>query len=67
MTGIWLVFKKEMLELSKDRKTLFFTFAMPFLIYPRLFGMMSKMGKTDEARRDRETVQALKTAGADPP
>lgn len=51
MNGIWLVFKKEMLELSKDRKTLFFTFAMPFLIYPLLFGMMSKMGKTDEARR----------------
>ena len=51
MRGAWLVMKKEFLELSKDRKTLFFMFAMPLILYPALFGMMSKMHARDESQR----------------
>lgn len=50
MRGALLIAKKEFLELSKDRKTLFFAFVLPFLLYPAIFGMMAKMGKRDEAQ-----------------
>jgi sodium transport system permease protein len=40
MRGAWLILKKEFLELSKDRKTMFFTFVMPLILYPVLFTMM---------------------------
>jgi sodium transport system permease protein len=50
MRGALLIAKKEFLELSKDRKTMFFAFVMPFLLYPAIFGMMAKMGKRDEAQ-----------------
>jgi sodium transport system permease protein len=51
MRGALLILKKEFLELSKDRKTLFFTFVMPLILYPVLFTMMSKLGQTDAAQR----------------
>lgn len=47
MRGALLIAKKEFLELSKDRKTMFFAFVLPFLLYPAMFGMMAKMGKRD--------------------
>lgn len=50
MRGALLVCKKEFLELSKDRKTLFFTFVMPILLYPLLFGMIGTMNKRDADR-----------------
>jgi len=50
MRGALLIAKKEFLELSKDRKTMFFAFVMPFLLYPLIFGMMAKLGKRDEAQ-----------------
>lgn len=50
MRGAWLICKKEFLELSKDRRTLFLTFAMPLLLYPLIFGMMSKLGEADSKR-----------------
>ena len=49
MRGALLIAKKEFLELSKDRKTMFFAFVLPFLLYPAIFTMMAKMGKRDEA------------------
>jgi len=52
MRGVWLVMKKEFLELMKDRKTLFFTFGMPLILYPLIFGMMGKMAMRDEAARN---------------
>lgn len=51
MQGIWLIMKKEFLELLKDRKTLFFTLGMPLVLYPLIFGMMGKMAMRDEAQR----------------
>ncbi|MFC4699772.1 ABC transporter permease [Glaciecola siphonariae] len=35
---MWLIFKKEMLELLRDRKTLFFMVALPIVVFPLLFG-----------------------------
>jgi len=49
--GALLICKKEFLELSKDRRTLFFAFGMPLLLYPLLFSMMNKLESTDSARR----------------
>jgi sodium transport system permease protein len=48
MRGALLIAKKEFLELSKDKKTMFLAFVLPFLLYPAIFGMMAKMGKRDE-------------------
>ncbi len=51
MRGALLILKKEFLELGKDRKTLFFTFVMPVLLWPLMFGMMTKLGQNDAAKR----------------
>ncbi len=51
MRGTWLVFRKEMLEFFKDRKTVFFTFILPLILYPTLFTMMTKLAKGDSAKR----------------
>lgn len=51
MRGAWLVMKKEFMELMKDRKTMFFSFGMPLILYPALFGMMSKMHQRDKEQR----------------
>ena len=51
MNGALLILKKEFLELSKDRRTLFFTFVMPLIIYPLIFFMMSMLGNSDAAAR----------------
>jgi sodium transport system permease protein len=48
MRGVWLVLKKEMLEFTKDRKTMFFTLALPIILYPLLFGIIGKMGSREE-------------------
>ncbi|MCE1228162.1 MAG: ABC transporter permease [Firmicutes bacterium] len=51
MRGALLICKKEFMELMKDRKTMFFTFLLPVLLYPAIFGMMSKLGRNDEEKR----------------
>lgn len=51
MRGALLVCKKEFMELSKDRKTMFFTFLMPFILYPLIFGMLGKLIQKDSVSR----------------
>jgi sodium transport system permease protein len=51
MRGALLIVKKEFMELSKDRKTMFFTFVMPLILYPLLFTMMNRLGNNDAAKR----------------
>jgi sodium transport system permease protein len=51
MNGALLILKKEFMELSKDRKTLFFTFVMPLILYPLIFAMLGRMGDHDAASR----------------
>lgn len=57
MRGVWLVMKKEFLELTKDKRTLFFTFVMPLFLYPALFAMIAKMGQRDQAQREAKPSQ----------
>ena len=38
---MWQVYSKELLELLRDRKTLFFIIALPLLIFPIIFGVMA--------------------------
>jgi len=63
MRGALLIAKKEFLELSKDRKTLFMVFVLPFLLYPAIFGMMAKMGKREA---DQNRNKASRVYVADP-
>lgn len=51
MRGVFLILKKEFMELLRDRKTLFFTLFVPLLIYPLMFSMMNKLGESDSAKR----------------
>ena len=37
---MWLVFKKEIKELLRDRKTLFFMIALPLLIFPLILASL---------------------------
>ena len=38
---MWQVYFKELLELARDKKTLFFIIALPIIIFPVLFGFMA--------------------------
>lgn len=51
MRGALLIVKKEFMELFKDRKTVFFTFAVPLLLYPMMFLMIGKLAQSDSAQR----------------
>ena len=49
-----MVYRKELLELLRDKKTLFFIIALPTLIFPVLFGLMGLLVANiaqDEQRR----------------
>jgi len=66
MRGVWLVFKKEVLELTKDRKTLFVTLLLPIVLYPMLFGFIGKMVKREEqqARSSQTRIALIDPSGA---
>jgi len=51
VNGALLILKKEFMELGKDRKTLFFTFVMPLILYPLIFSMLARLGNSDAAAR----------------
>lgn len=53
---MWLVFKKELLELSRDRKTLIFTILLPTLIIPLLMGGFAYFTKVVVQKRMAETL-----------
>lgn len=59
MRGAWLIFKKEYLELLKDRKTVFFTFLMPLILYPVIFGAMGSMMSKDRKGREGRPSRVL--------
>lgn len=48
---MWLVYKKELLEILRDKKTLIFSILLPTLIFPVLFFAIGKFtaSKTEEA------------------
>ena len=65
MKGSWLVLKKEVIEFTKDRKTMFFTLALPIILYPLLFGMISKMASREErqVRSNRTRIALVDQSG----
>jgi len=65
MKGVWLVFKKEVLEFTKDRKTMFFTLALPIILYPLMFGMIGKMGRREaqQARSNQTRIAIIDPSG----
>ncbi len=52
MRGALLVFKKEFMEFTKDRKTMFFTLVLPLLLMPSIFLMVNALGQSDERKRE---------------
>ena len=65
MRGTWLIFRKEILEFFKDRKTVFFTLVLPLVLYPTIFTMMTKLSKGDsEKRKGRPSRVVLVDPGA---
>jgi sodium transport system permease protein len=50
---MWLVFFKEMKELLRDRKSLFFMIALPIVVFPLLIGIAAYVGS--QAIKDVET------------
>ena len=59
MRGAFLVCKKEFLELSKDKRTLFFTFVLPILLWPLIFLMMLKLNQKDINHRNARASRIL--------
>ncbi len=59
MKGVGLIFKKEWMEFSKDKRTLFFTFVIPLILFPAIFTMMTKMAQGDSDRRHGEASRIV--------
>lgn len=57
---MWLVFQKEIKELLRDRKTLFFMVALPLLLFPLIFGGVAYFsGKAIEKAQTRVLTYAV--------
>ncbi len=52
MQGAMLILKKELVEFFKDRRTVFFTFVMPLVLYPVLLTMMAKLAIREAGERE---------------
>ena len=57
---MWLVFQKEIKELLRDRKTLFFMVALPLLLFPLIFGGVAYFsGKAIEKAQTKVLTYAI--------
>lgn len=61
MRGALLILKKEFLELAKDRKTVFFTFVMPLILYPAIFGIIGTLTNRDRSQRESRPSRVVVT------
>ncbi len=60
MRGALLIFKKELMEFSRDRRTMFFTLVMPLILYTAIFSIMAKLGRrNDEELKNHPSRVAL--------
>ena len=50
MKGAWLLFRKEILQAVRDRRTVFMTVAFPLVFYPILFGLVGSFVQREQAR-----------------
>ena len=37
MNNFWIIFKKELMDIFRDKKTLVFTILLPIIMYPAMF------------------------------
>ena len=51
---MWQVYVKELLELSRDRKTLMFVILLPILIFPVIFGLIALVAANVTASKQAE-------------
>jgi sodium transport system permease protein len=60
---MWLVFKKEIKELLRDRKTLFFMIALPLLIFPLIIGIVGFVSKQAIDKAESEVLNYALVGG----
>ncbi len=65
MKNIFTIFKKELLEITRDKKTMTFMLVIPIFIYPALFTGISKYisSQTEKAEQEIMRVGILQTGG----
>ena len=49
---VWVIFRKDLLEVLRDRRAMFFAFVVPILIYPVLFLTFGKLSLKNDPGRD---------------
>ncbi|ERI94605.1 hypothetical protein HMPREF1982_00914 [Clostridiales bacterium oral taxon 876 str. F0540] len=60
----WLVFKKELMDTFRDRKTLIISILIPLILFPVLFGVIGKsMDKTEKAVENNLKIAVSDEAG----
>jgi sodium transport system permease protein len=61
---IWLVFKKELKDIFRDRKTLIAAIVIPLILFPIIFGVMGKsMDKTTKQVEDNLKIAIIDESG----
>lgn len=65
MKNIFTIFKKELLEITRDRKTMTFMLVIPIFIYPALFTGISKYisSQTEKAEQDILRIGLIQSGG----
>ncbi|KGJ98727.1 ABC transporter permease [Thalassotalea sp. ND16A] len=56
---MWQVYIKELIELLRDKKTLFFIVALPMVIFPVLFGLMGFLGAKAAVSEQEKVIRYL--------
>ena len=56
---MWQIFIKELIELLRDRKTLFFIIALPLVIFPVVFGAVGLLGSKAAMNEQDKVIRYL--------
>ncbi len=60
---MWQVFIKELIELLRDRKTLFFIIALPMVIFPVVFGVIGYLGAKSAIKEHDKVIRYVLVNG----
>ncbi|TRX56981.1 ABC transporter permease [Thalassomonas sp. M1454] len=61
---MWLVYIKELIELLRDRKTLFFIIALPMVIFPVVFGLIGFLGSSAAMKEQDKVIRYVIVNGS---
>lgn len=64
---MWLVFFKEVKELLRDRKTLFFMVALPILVFPLIFGVVAYFSTKAVQQAESKVLEYVLVGGENAP